>query len=117
MLSPPRDRRRVSVGLPLKNGGGQPMIGGAVGCLPATTVRAATAAEFSPRLTAGGSSRFPHVTGTGVEEHNVPPPQEADPLVRLRAGDERAFETLVERHYAVILAVARGYVKTHAAAG
>jgi RNA polymerase sigma-70 factor (ECF subfamily) len=74
------------------------------------------ATEFSPTLTAGQSSRFPHVTGTGVEEHNLPPPQEADLLVRLRAGDERAFETLVERHHAVMLAVARGYVKTHAAA-
>jgi RNA polymerase sigma-70 factor (ECF subfamily) len=56
------------------------------------------------------------VTGTGVEEHSGPPPQETDLLVRLRAGDERAFETLVERHHAVMLAVARGYVKTHAAA-
>jgi RNA polymerase sigma-70 factor (ECF subfamily) len=37
-------------------------------------------------------------------------------LVRLRAGDERAFEKLVERHHAVMLAVARSYVKTHAAA-
>jgi RNA polymerase sigma-70 factor (ECF subfamily) len=56
------------------------------------------------------------VTGTGVEEHNLPPPQETDLLVRLRAGDERAFETLVERHHAVMLAVARSYVKTQAAA-
>jgi RNA polymerase sigma-70 factor (ECF subfamily) len=56
------------------------------------------------------------VTGTGVEQHNLPPPQEADLLVRLRAGDERAFETLVKRHHAVMLAVARSYVKTHAAA-
>ena len=37
-------------------------------------------------------------------------------MVRLRAGDERAFEWLVERHHRVMLAVARGYVKTHAAA-
>ncbi len=36
--------------------------------------------------------------------------------MRLRAGDERAFETVVERHHAVMLAVARSYVKTHAAA-
>jgi RNA polymerase sigma-70 factor (ECF subfamily) len=56
------------------------------------------------------------VTGTGVEEHNVPTPEEADLLVRLRAGDERAFEALVERHHAMMIAVARTYVKTHAVA-
>jgi RNA polymerase sigma-70 factor (ECF subfamily) len=36
--------------------------------------------------------------------------------VRLRAGDERAFETLVERHYATMLAVARHYVASRAVA-
>ena len=56
------------------------------------------------------------MTGTGVEEHSGPPLQETDLLVRLRAGDERAFEALVERHHPVMLAVARSYVKTHAAA-
>jgi RNA polymerase sigma-70 factor (ECF subfamily) len=56
------------------------------------------------------------VTGTGVDERSGPPPEEADLLVRLRAGDERAFEALVARHHAVMLAVARSYVKTHAAA-
>jgi RNA polymerase sigma-70 factor (ECF subfamily) len=56
------------------------------------------------------------VTGIGVEDHGVPPPEEADLLLRLRAGDERAFEALVERHHAMMLAVARTYVKTHAAA-
>ena len=56
------------------------------------------------------------MTGTGVEEHSVPPPQETDLLMRLRAGDERAFEVLVERHHAVMLAVARTYVRTRAAA-
>jgi RNA polymerase sigma-70 factor (ECF subfamily) len=42
--------------------------------------------------------------------------EEADLLARLRAGDERAFETLVDRHYATMLAVARGYVKSRAVA-
>ena len=56
------------------------------------------------------------MTGTGVEEHSGPPPQETDLLVRLRAGDERAFEALVERHHAVMLAVAHSYVRTSAAA-
>lgn len=41
---------------------------------------------------------------------------EADLVARLRAGDERAFEALVERHYGTMLAVARGYVRTRALA-
>jgi RNA polymerase sigma-70 factor, ECF subfamily len=41
---------------------------------------------------------------------------EAELLAWLRAGDERAFETLVERHYGTMLAVARGYVKSRAVA-
>jgi RNA polymerase sigma-70 factor, ECF subfamily len=42
--------------------------------------------------------------------------EEAELLARLRAGDERAFETLVDRHYGTMLAVARGYVKSRAVA-
>ena len=42
--------------------------------------------------------------------------QEADLVARLRAGDERAFEALVDRHYGMMLAVARGYVRTRAVA-
>ena len=41
---------------------------------------------------------------------------EADLLARLRAGDERAFETLVLRHHRTMLAVARQYVSTRAVA-
>jgi RNA polymerase sigma-70 factor (ECF subfamily) len=41
---------------------------------------------------------------------------EADLLARLRDGDERAFEILVDRHYSTMLAVARGYVKSRAVA-
>ena len=41
---------------------------------------------------------------------------EADLVARLRAGDEQAFEALVDRHYATMLAVARGYVRTRAIA-
>jgi hypothetical protein len=40
------------------------------------------------------------------------PSEEVELLARLRAGDERAFEALVERHYRTMLAVARTYVKT-----
>jgi RNA polymerase sigma-70 factor (ECF subfamily) len=41
---------------------------------------------------------------------------EADLLSRLRAGDERAFEMLVQRHHRTMLAVARQYVSTRAIA-
>jgi len=43
-------------------------------------------------------------------------PAEAELLERLRAGDEQAFETLVARHYATMLAVAQAYVKGRAVA-
>jgi RNA polymerase sigma-70 factor (ECF subfamily) len=42
--------------------------------------------------------------------------EEADLVARLRGGDERAFEALVDRHYGTMLAVARGYVRTRAVA-
>jgi RNA polymerase sigma-70 factor, ECF subfamily len=41
---------------------------------------------------------------------------ETDLLARLRAGDEAAFESLVARHYATMLAVAITYVKGRAVA-
>jgi RNA polymerase sigma-70 factor, ECF subfamily len=41
---------------------------------------------------------------------------ESQLIARLREGDERAFEALVERHYSTMLAVARGYVKSRAVA-
>jgi RNA polymerase sigma-70 factor (ECF subfamily) len=41
---------------------------------------------------------------------------EAELLTRLRAGDEKAFEALVARHYPVMLSVARTYVKDRAVA-
>jgi RNA polymerase sigma-70 factor (ECF subfamily) len=37
-------------------------------------------------------------------------------VARLRAGDEQAFEALVARHYATMLAVARSYVRSRAVA-
>ncbi len=47
-----------------------------------------------------------------------PDPAAADAalLERLRAGDEAAFEALVARHYATMLAVAQTYVKSRAVA-
>jgi RNA polymerase sigma-70 factor (ECF subfamily) len=41
---------------------------------------------------------------------------EQELVARLRAGDERAFEALVARHYATMLSVARSYVQTRAVA-
>jgi RNA polymerase sigma-70 factor, ECF subfamily len=43
-------------------------------------------------------------------------PEESDLLARLRAGDERAFEALVESHHGTMIAVARNYVRTRAVA-
>jgi RNA polymerase sigma-70 factor (ECF subfamily) len=42
--------------------------------------------------------------------------EEAELLARLRAGDERAFEGLVESYHGTMLSVARTYVKTRATA-
>jgi RNA polymerase sigma-70 factor, ECF subfamily len=41
---------------------------------------------------------------------------EADLVERLRAGDEAAFETLVESYYGMMLSVAQSYVSTRAVA-
>jgi RNA polymerase sigma-70 factor, ECF subfamily len=41
---------------------------------------------------------------------------EVELLARLRGGDERAFEALVDRHYGTMLAVARTYVSSRAIA-
>jgi RNA polymerase sigma-70 factor (ECF subfamily) len=42
--------------------------------------------------------------------------EESHLLARLRAGDERAFEALVETHHGAMIAVARTYVRTRAVA-
>jgi RNA polymerase sigma-70 factor, ECF subfamily len=42
--------------------------------------------------------------------------EERDLLARLRAGDERAFEALVESHHGTMIAVAGTYVRTRAIA-
>src|SRR5439155_3586726 len=41
---------------------------------------------------------------------------EAALLARLREGDERAFEAVVERFYPSMIAIARGYVRSRAVA-
>jgi len=54
-----------------------------------------------------------------VSEAEVQPSaaaEEQELLEQLRAGDERAFEALVERHYPTMLAVARHYVSSRAVA-
>jgi RNA polymerase sigma-70 factor, ECF subfamily len=42
--------------------------------------------------------------------------EEAELLARLRSGDEDAFQTLVERHYGTMVAVARTHVSSRAVA-
>ena len=54
------------------------------------------------------------MTQAGLQDRTAA--EETELLARLRTGDERAFETLVERHYPTMLAVARHYVKTRAVA-
>jgi RNA polymerase sigma-70 factor (ECF subfamily) len=55
------------------------------------------------------------VSDAAVQERRLGP-EEADLLARLRAGDERAFEALVQRHYGTMLAVAQTYVSSRAVA-
>lgn len=54
------------------------------------------------------------MTEAGVQDRAAA--GEAELIARLRAGDERAFEALVERTYPTMLAVARHYVKSRAVA-
>jgi RNA polymerase sigma-70 factor (ECF subfamily) len=49
-----------------------------------------------------------HHVGAGAEDVEV--------VARLRAGDERTFEALVERHYRLMLSVAHQHVKSRAVA-
>ena len=51
-----------------------------------------------------------------AQAHTLTASEEAELVARLRDGDERAFEALVDRHYATMLSVARGYVRTRAVA-
>jgi RNA polymerase sigma-70 factor, ECF subfamily len=55
------------------------------------------------------------VTDASLQERTASA-EEVELLARLRAGDERAFEALVERHYGTMLAVARTYVSSRAVA-
>lgn len=56
------------------------------------------------------------MTPADVGERALASTAEAELVSRLRAGDERAFEGLVERYHGTMLAVARTYVKTRASA-
>jgi RNA polymerase sigma-70 factor (ECF subfamily) len=47
---------------------------------------------------------------------DVPQDEETELLARLRAGDEAAFATLVDRHHAAMVRLARAYVATDAVA-
>jgi RNA polymerase sigma-70 factor (ECF subfamily) len=55
------------------------------------------------------------VTDAVVQEHRLSA-EEAELLAKLRAGDEAAFETLVNRLYRTMLAVAQTYVSSRAVA-
>src|SRR5881397_1633963 len=64
--------------------------------------RRSSVPDRSPDAACGNLSRVPEA--------------ERDLVARLRAGDEQAFEALVARHYATMMAVARSYVETRAVA-
>ena len=55
------------------------------------------------------------MTGAPLNERTASA-EEVELLARLRAGDERAFEALVGRHYGTMLAVARTHVSCRAVA-
>jgi RNA polymerase sigma-70 factor (ECF subfamily) len=63
------------------------------------------------RLSGGAASRYGWPVLSAATATS-----ELDLLARLRAGDERAFDALVERHYGTMLAVAQTYVRTRAVA-
>jgi RNA polymerase sigma-70 factor (ECF subfamily) len=54
------------------------------------------------------------VTEAGLQDRTAA--EESELIASLRAGDERAFEALVERHYSTMLTVARHYVSSRAVA-
>jgi RNA polymerase sigma-70 factor (ECF subfamily) len=72
-----------------------------------------TALGWTPALPIGRFGRA--VTDLGVQDRRTAA-DEAELVSRLRAGDERAFEALVARHYSTMLAVAQTYVHTRAVA-
>ena len=83
---------------------------------------AATAHATSGRGRHGGATgTFVHATArrysvTFAVTTHVPVDPDAELLARLRRGDERAFRTLVERHSATMLRVARLHVRDRQAA-
>jgi RNA polymerase sigma-70 factor (ECF subfamily) len=55
--------------------------------------------------------------GRFEQERTAPAaPEEAELLARLRAGDEHAFESLVQAHHGTMIAIAATYVRTRAVA-
>jgi RNA polymerase sigma-70 factor (ECF subfamily) len=53
---------------------------------------------------------------SSLREHTVSTSEEEELVLRLRGGDESAFEELVDRFHPMMVAVARTHVKTQAAA-
>jgi RNA polymerase sigma-70 factor (ECF subfamily) len=78
-----------------------------------------SALAVAPRLGWIGRARtysVALVTDAPVEERQQAAADEAALIARLRAGDERAFEDVVNRFYPSMLAVARGYVRSRSVA-
>src|SRR5215211_831953 len=95
---------------------------------PSRQARPVRAARKGPRWARGapctarrdwtaqsGAGRVARRGVAEVQEHRrsaAGASEEAELLARLRAGDERAFESLVESYHGTMIAVARTYVKT-----
>src|SRR5918994_4209022 len=71
-----------------------------------------TGHRFAGRFVPGGLVTHLH----DEQAMRAPASDEVALVGRLREGDERAFEALVEQHYSTMLAVARTYVRTRAVA-
>jgi RNA polymerase sigma-70 factor, ECF subfamily len=65
-------------------------------------------ARFRPGEVVTPAQAHPQVGSTASDEALL--------VARLRAGDEQAFETLVDEYYPMLLSVARGYVRSRAVA-
>jgi RNA polymerase sigma-70 factor, ECF subfamily len=78
-------------------------------CVRYRSVRHSLAAAESLGIDSLGLTQIGvHQVGAGAEDLEI--------VARLRAGDERTFEALVERYYGLMLSVALQHVKTRAVA-
>ena len=83
--------------------------------LAAVSARVVSGRESGSVSSSGLSSPLARrgATGAGPTRSSRHAVEEAELIARLRAGDERAFEALVESHHCALIALALTYVRTH----